>query len=125
VITGVTARRWLFGILALILGAALISGAVADGSSDTQRAVYATATWPAYLFIYAWMKADARARGSQPPPGAIPLILVLLPIAVPYYLLATRHRWRKLVSVCFLTGYIGIVLVLLGLGEMCGHWLVA
>jgi hypothetical protein len=76
------------------------------------------------MMDYAWMKADARARGSPPPPGAIPLILVLLPIAVPYYLLATRHRWRKIVSVCFLTRYMGSALVLLGLGEFCGRRLV-
>jgi len=122
--TGVVARRWLLGILTLILGVGFISGVIAHGSAATQRVIYGVATWPMYVLIYAWMKADARARGSPPPPGAIPLILVLLPIAVPYYLLATRHRWRKIFSVCFLTGYIGIALVLLGLGEFCGRWLV-
>ena len=122
--TSVGAHRWLLGILALILGVAFISGVVAHGSAATQRVIYSVATWPAYLLIYSWMKADARARGSPPPPGAIPLILVLLPVAVPYYLLATRHRWGKILSVCFLTGYMGIALVLLGLGELCGRWLV-
>jgi hypothetical protein len=36
----------------------------------------------------------------------------------------TRQRWRKILSVCFLTGYIGVALVLLGLGEVVGRWLV-
>ena len=118
------ARRWLLGILAVISGAALISGVVAHGSAGTQMSIYSAAAWPVYVLTYAWMKADARARGSVPPPGAIPLIPVLLPIAVPYYLLATRQRWRKILSVCFLTGYIGVALVLLGLGEVVGRWLV-
>ena len=122
--TSVEARRWLLGILALVLGAAFIAGVVGRESSDTLRIIYSVATWPMFLLIYGWMKADARARGSPPPPGAIPLVPVLLPIAVLYYLLATRHRWRKVASVCFLTGYIGIAAALLGLGEFCGHGLV-
>jgi len=122
--TSVAAGRWLLGILALILGAAAISGMVAHGSADTQRLIYGSAIWPMYLLIYSWMKADARARGSPPPPGAIPLILVLLPLAVSYYLLSTRHGWRKVLSVCCLTGYMGVALLLLGLGESFGHWLV-
>jgi hypothetical protein len=122
--TSVKARRWLFGILAVILSAAFISGVVAHGSANIQMSIYSFAAWPVYMLTYAWMKADARARGSAPPPGAIPLIPVLLPIAVPYYLLATRRRWHKILAVCFLTGYIGITLVLLGLGECFGRWLV-
>jgi hypothetical protein len=89
------AQRWLLGILTVILSAAFISGVVADGSAGTQMSIYSVAAWPVYLLTYAWMKADARARGSAPPPGAIPLIPVLLPIAVPYYLLATRRRWQS------------------------------
>lgn len=122
--TSVKARRWLLGILAVILSAAFISGVVAHGSASTQMSIYSVAAWPVYLLTYAWMNADARARGSAPPPGAIPLIPVLLPIAVPYYLLATRRRWHKILAVCFLTGYIAMALVLLGLGEFFGHWLV-
>jgi hypothetical protein len=118
------ARRWLLGILAVILSAAFISGVVAHGSAGTQMSIYGFAAWPVYLLTYSWMKEDARARGSAPPPGAIPLIPVLLPIAVPYYLLATRRRWHKILALCFLTGYIGITLVLLGLGELFGRWLV-
>jgi hypothetical protein len=122
--TSVESRRWLCGLLAVILSTAFISGVVAHGSAGTQMSIYSVAAWPVYLLTYAWMKADARARGSAPPPGAIPLIPVLLPIAVPYYLLTTRRRWRKILAVCFLTGYIGIALVLLGLGEFVGSWLV-
>ena len=122
--TSVKEWRWPLGILAVILSAAFISGVVAHGSASTQMSIYSFAAWPVYLLTYVWMKADARARGSAPPPGAIPLIPVLLPIAVPYYLLATRRRWRKILAVCFLTGYVGIALVLLGLGEFFGRWVV-
>ncbi|MBS0421837.1 MAG: hypothetical protein JSR66_29275 [Proteobacteria bacterium] len=118
------ARRWLFGILVVISSAAFISGMVAHGSADTQMSVYSVAAWPVYLLTYAWMKADARARGSTPPPGAIPLIPVLLQVAIPYYLLATRRRWHKVLSLCLLAGYVGIGLMLLDLGEFVGQWLV-
>jgi hypothetical protein len=117
------AHRWLLGILAVISGAALISGVAAHGSADTQMSVYSVAAWPVYLLTYAWMKADARARGSTPPPGAIPLIPVLLQIAIPYYLLATRRRWHKVLALCFLTGYVAIALVLLIFCEFVGRWL--
>jgi hypothetical protein len=123
-VSSVAARRWLFGILAVALIAGLISGVVAQGSAATQMSIYSATAWPVYLLTFAWMKADARARGTVPPPGATPLIPVLLPIAVLYYLLATRRRWRKLLAVCFLSGYVGIGLVLLGLGELVGRWLV-
>ena len=122
--TSMEALRWLCGILAVIFGAALISGVVAHGSASTQMSIYGGAAWPVYMLTYAWMKADARARGSAPAPGAMPLIPVLLPIAVPYYLLATRRRWRKILAVCVLTGYIGFAQVLLYLGEFVGRWLV-
>src|SRR5512140_3605513 len=122
--TSMDARRWLCGILSVILITAFISGVVAHGSVGTQMSIYNAAAWPVYLLTYAWMKSDARARGSVPPPGAIPLIPVLLPIAVPYYLLATRQRWRKILAVSFMTGYIGIAIVLLGMGEFVGRWLV-
>jgi len=62
-------------------------------------------------------EGGARARTSTSPPGAIPLTPVLLPIAVPYYLLATRQRWHKILALCFVTGYIGIALALLSLGN--------
>src|SRR5882757_9710343 len=118
------AHRWLLGILAVISSAAVISGVIAGESPDVQISVYGVAAWPVYVLTYAWMKADARARGSTPPPGAIPLIPVLLQIAIPYYLLATRQRWHKVLALCFLTGYVGIALMLLILGEFVGRWLV-
>jgi hypothetical protein len=122
--TNMETHRWLLGIFAVISSAACISGAVAHGSVDTQMNVYGVAAWPVYLLTYAWMKADARARGSTPPPGAIPLIPVLLQIAIPYYLLATRRRWHKVLALCFLAGYVGICLVLVISGEFVGRWLV-
>ena len=118
------AHRWLLAILVSISTMAFLSGVVAHGSAEIQMSIYSFAAWPMYLLTYAWMKADARARGSAPPPGAIPLIPVLLPVAVPYYLLATRRRWHKILAVGFMTGYIGIALVLLALSEFLGRWLV-
>ena len=90
------ARRWLLGILAVILSAAFISGVVAHGSAGTQMSIYSFVAWPVYLLTYAWMKEDAQARGSVPPPGAIPLIPVLLPIAAGLpKLTRLAHRERR------------------------------
>ena len=86
--------------------------------------VYSIAAWPVYVLTYAWMKADARGRDSIPPPGAIPLIAVLLPIAVPYYLIAMRQRWHKVLALFCLAAYVGIAVMLINLGELVGRWLV-
>ena len=44
--------------------------------------------------VYSWCKADAAARSVQPPPGAIPLLAVLLPLGWAYYVFATRPPLR-------------------------------
>jgi hypothetical protein len=44
------------------------------------------------------MKADASRRLAPPPPGALPMIPFLLPLAVPYYLFATRSLWQGEIS---------------------------
>jgi hypothetical protein len=46
------------------------------------------------VILYAWCKADAAARSVQPPPGAIPLLAVLLPVGWAYYVFATRSPLR-------------------------------
>jgi hypothetical protein len=122
--TSAEPRRWLYAILAVGLSTGFISGVLAHGSPSTQKIIYGIAVWPLCLLTYAWMKADARTRCCAPPPGAIPLIPVLLPIAVPYYLLASRRGYRKVLVVFFFTGYIGIELVLLVIGESLGGLLV-
>ena len=118
------AQRWLWGVLVVLSSSAVISGIVAHVSADIRMSVYFVAAWPVYVLTYAWMKADARTLGSTPPPGAIPLIPVLLPIAVSYYLLGTRQRWHKVLALCWLTGYVGIAFVVIILGEFIGRWLV-
>jgi hypothetical protein len=45
-----------------------------------------------------WMRTDARLRGSPIPGGGMLMAAVLLPIAVPSYILWTR-RWRGLAAI--------------------------
>jgi hypothetical protein len=50
------------------------------------------------LVTLMWMRADARLRGASIPGGGLLLAAVLLPLAVPAYILWTR-RWRGLLVI--------------------------
>jgi hypothetical protein len=62
----------------------------------SQRAAIATALRICVLPVisYLWCKEDAAARSVQPPPGAIPLLAVLVPVGLAYYVIATRSALR-------------------------------
>jgi hypothetical protein len=78
---------------------------------------------PLYVLTYLWIKADSRERATSSPPGAIPLVVGLFPVAVPYYLIATRRGWRKGVSLLWFAGFLLALLVLNGLSAVAGGWL--
>ena len=118
-----SSRSWLIAIALLLLAAGAASGYLSHGAGN--RDVYAFTAWPLYLLTFRWMKADARSRSVHPPPGAIPMIALLLPIAVPYYLFATRRSWRGAASVCLAVLVIGLLCAVLLLGEYVGQALSA
>lgn len=64
------------------------------------------------IVCYLWCKADCAARAVQAPNGAIPMILVLLPIGWAYYLFSTRPRSRAWVTVAGTVVLATIVLVI-------------
>jgi hypothetical protein len=66
------------------------------------------------ILCYLWCKADSSARGVKPPPGAIPLMVLLLPIGWAYYVLATRPLFRAALVVL---GTVLGALVILGLAQ--------
>src|SRR5882757_8561235 len=110
-----SSRSWLIAIALLLLAASGVSGYVSYGLGS--RDVYALIALPIYVLIYCWMKADARRLSVQPPPGAIPMIPWLLPIAIPYYLLGTRRNWRSVIAVGLAALSIGLACALVELGE--------
>jgi hypothetical protein len=113
------ASHWLVAIGLLAFTTGLVAGSLGAGSPETWLSVYSGAAWLLYVCIYCWMKADARERSHEPPPGATPLIPVLLPIAIPYYLVWTRQRWRKLSSL----GLLSLYAVMLMLCAAAGEWI--
>jgi hypothetical protein len=62
----------------------------------SERAAIAAAlrTCALPVISYLWCKEDAAARSVQPPPGAIPLLAVLVPVGLAYYVVATRSALR-------------------------------
>jgi len=61
------------------------------------------------IIAYLWCKADSAARAVNPPPGAIPLLAVLVPIGWLYYLFATRSPLRAAsVVISTLVGAFGL-----------------
>ena len=117
-------HHYLIAILAVVLVTAVSAGYLYGGDLGIRTSIYALSAFPIYVLIYLWMKSDARSRSSVAPAGATPLIPVLLPLAVPYYLLRTRKNWQKLSALSLLTIYILLMLVLIQVGESLGSWLV-
>ena len=64
------------------------------------------------IVCYLWCKADSAARAVPAPQGAIPMMLVLLPIGWAYYLFGTRPRVRALVVIAGTVVLATIVLVI-------------
>jgi hypothetical protein len=118
-----TSRSWLIAIALVLLAASGISGYVSHGLGNGD--MYALIAWPVYVLIFCWMKADARRLGVEPPPGAIPMIPLLLPIAIPYYFLGTRRGWRGAISLCLVVLVIAVLCAVLLLGEYIGRALSA
>ena len=118
------AHHYLIAILGVVLVTAVSAGCLHGGDHGIRTSIYALSAFPVYVLIYLWMKSDARSRSSVAPSGAIPLIPVLLPLAVPYYLLRTRKNWQKLSAFCLLIVYLLLMLVLIQGGESLGSWLV-
>jgi hypothetical protein len=49
---------------------------------------------------------------------------VLIPVAVPYYLIGTHKRWHKILAILLLMGYVAVVIALTVAGQVLGEWLV-
>ena len=119
----VSARTWTFAIILLYTLGGLIVGLAGSSAYESELAFGAIVVVPLYVLTYLWMKADSRERSTPTPPGALPLVVVLLPIAVPYYLVATRRSWRKATALVWLVGFIAIVLALSIFATEAGTWL--
>jgi hypothetical protein len=94
---------------------------IGQGDWQDNMAIGVMAEFPLYILIYAWMRSDAAALQVQPPPGAIPLIPLNLLLAVLYYLLGTRRKWRKLGSIALLACYVCLASLILGIGAVASQ----
>jgi hypothetical protein len=118
-------RAWLIAIVLLTTVSGLLSGLVLawGDSPDHQMGIGALTAVPYYVFTFLWMKSDASERGVSPPPGAMPLVIVLLPVAVPYHLLATRPGWKRAVSLLWFAGFLVLLAAISTIAAMGGAWL--
>lgn len=119
----VSARNWILAIVVLYTLGGFLAGLSGAGTYEAELAFGAIAVYPLYVFTYLWMKADARERAVASPPGAIPLVPVLFPIAVMYHLLSTRQGWRRGLALLWLLGFTALVLSSSILASMAGEWL--
>ena len=116
-----SARTWLVAIAGLFALSGLAVGLWGDGRGQDAQTVGAWAFFPLYIFTYLWMKADARERSGQCPPGATPLIVGVYPLAVLYHLIATRPGWRKATAVLGFLGFVALILMLNSVTTYVGH----
>jgi len=116
-----SARGWLGAILVLQTVAGSMVGMVADGSAGHERTILIVAAFPLYVFTYLWMKTDSQQRSTVPPPGAIPLVVLALPVAAAYYLLGTRRGWHKLTALARFAAFVVLCALLFGTASSAGH----
>jgi hypothetical protein len=93
-----TANRYI--LLALCMGLAisfLLTGFDLDRDHMAIAVLLGSCLLP--VVTYLWIKADSAARAVKPPPGAIPLLVILLPIGWAYYVFATRRPMRASLTV--------------------------
>jgi len=119
----VRARTWLLAIAGLSTLSGLVAGLLSVEDAESSQGAAFLAFLPIYVLTYLWMKADARERATQCPPGAIPLIVGLYPLAVPYHLLATRLAWRKGTALLWFLGFVSLAFVLNAAAACAGYFL--
>ena len=117
------AKIWLLAIVVLYALGGFVTGISGSEAYELEVAFATIVVFPLYVFTYLWMKADAEERSIASPPGAIPLVAVLLPIAVPYYLVATRRGWAKALAVLWLLGFVALVVVFSLIASEIGAWI--
>ena len=85
-----------FWLLWVVIAAAVSRGPLGSDAFALGAGLGSVAL-PVICFL--WCKADSAARTVHAPPGAIPLMVVLLPVGWAYYLLATRPPLRAVAVV--------------------------
>lgn len=114
-------HTWLIAIAGLFVLSGFAAGIWSGGSAENAQTAVALAVLPTYVLTYLWMKADARERAAQCPPGATPLIVGLYPIAVLYHLIATRPGWDKAIATLRFLGYAVLVMALHSVATYAGY----
>jgi hypothetical protein len=109
-----TARSYvaIFWLIWLIIAALLSRGPM---GSDRFAAAAGLGSVVLPVVCYLWCKADCAARTVRPPPGAIPLMAVLVPVGWAYYLFATRPPLKALGVV---VGTVAATLTVLVIAQM-------
>jgi hypothetical protein len=72
------AKFWLLAIAVLYALGGFLLGISGSAAYESEVAFTGIVVFPLYVLTYLWMKADAQERSSASPPGAIPLVAVLL-----------------------------------------------
>jgi hypothetical protein len=91
-----------------------ITGAIAPHLRDAsdERGLSFILSFPCSVLLFVWCKADAAARGIDPPAASTPLVALLAPVGVPYYFFRSMAWpaaiWATVKSICY---FIGILVV--------------
>jgi len=84
---------------------------VPDGGPEGLWMVNPLIYWtPLFLLLWAWCRADTRARHARFSPGASMLVSILFPIGVPYYFFKTYARREALLHAGLFLVFVGACL---------------
>jgi hypothetical protein len=98
-------RRILYLVIAIVIGMAFVDTLV-PWATIHEGAMNVISSLIFSLCAFAWVKADAQARGIEPPLGSALFAALMIPIGVPVYLFRTlgaRHgAWSSLKAFGFI-----------------------
>jgi hypothetical protein len=98
-------RRILYLVIAIVIGMAFVD-MLLPWATAHEGAMNVISSLIFALCAFAWVKADAEARGIEPPFGSALMAALMIPIGVPVYLFralgARRGAWSSLKAFGFI-----------------------
>lgn len=112
-------------VLAAILASVALTGGIdAHFAAHVQQPDWwmVASTLAFNALIFAWYYFDSETQAYPRSPGLNVAVVLLAGIAVPYYLVRSRAKGRKLRAIFMLTGFVALCIAADALGEFAVAW---
>ena len=111
-------RRWMsphsrryLAVLCVVVAVSMALRHRAELLGEPEPLIVTLLQFSSALIILMWLRADARLRGSPLPGGGLLAVAVLLPVAVPSYIIWTRRLWGLVAIILSLAAILAAAIV--------------